>query len=147
MPATVVALSSRLLTVIADLLIADPTLAAAPLSGRIFKNLASKDATYPLVILDGVSGVNASTANWRTVGQNALFQVTVRGKGGTSTAVLEGILEAVIACLTAVERLVSNGIYIAGIEYARDVPRAPDTVNNVVYPQLLSEFRAIVRSA
>jgi hypothetical protein len=146
MPA-LVASSSRLLTVVADLLLAYPALVAAPLSGRVFKNLAPTTAIYPLLILDGVSGVNASTANWRHVGQNALFQHTVRDKGGTSTTRIEGIMEDAIACLTAVDRLVSNGIYIAGIEYARDVPRAPDVVSNVVYPQLLSEFRAIVRPA
>jgi hypothetical protein len=146
MPAPVAA-SSRLLNAVAARLLADATLAAAPLSGRIYQNLAPPAAVYPLVILAGVTGVNASTANWGHVGQNATFQVTVRGKGGTSTDPLLPILEDIIASLSTVERLVSEGLYIAGIEYARDNPRAPDTISNVVYAQLLSEFRAIVRPA
>lgn len=142
MPAAVAA-SSRLLSAVATLLLDAPAVA----SGRVHQNLAPPSAVYPLVILDGVSGVNASTANWGHLGQNALVRVTVRGKGGTSTDALIPIMETIITRLTAVERLVSNGLYIAAIEYFRDIPRAPDTINNVVYAQLLSEFRALVRPA
>ena len=138
---TPVAASSRLLSAVATLLLAAPAVAGA----RVYKQLAPPSAVYPLVILDSGPSTNASTANWGHVGQDATVRSTVRGKGGTSTDGLESIMDTVISRLTAVERLVSNGLYIAGIEYARDIPRAPDTVNNVVYAQLLSEFRAIVR--
>jgi hypothetical protein len=146
MPA-LVASSSRLLTAVAGLLTADPSLSAAPLGGRVYKNVAPRSAVYPLVILDGVTAPNESTVNGHHVLQRATFQVTVRDKGGTSTDRIEGIAEDVLACLMAVERLVANGLFIAKFVWLREIPRAPGVENNVVYPQLLSEFRAEVRPA
>ena len=143
----VVASSNRLLTLVADLLLADASLSAAPLGGRIYLNVAPVTATYPVLILDGVSGIDLNTANGIHVMQNATFQVTVRGKGGTSTATLQTIMEDATAVLVGTVRYTASGIYVARIRRIREIPRPPDVENNVVYPQLVAEFYCEVASA
>ena len=135
-----IASSNRLLSVVADLLLADASLSAPPLSSRVYRSVAPVTATYPVLILDGVSGIDLNTANGIHVLQNSTFQVTVRGKGGTSTATLQTIMEDAAAVLVAVVRYTASGIYVARIRRIREIPRPPDVENNVVYPQLLSEF-------
>jgi hypothetical protein len=141
---SIVNTGSRLLSVVWGLLSTDPTLSASPLSGRIYKSIAPSTAVYPFVLIEGISNVDLNTLAGVHVKQTAAFQITVRGKGGTSTDSLEPIAEQVASVLVQVDRLVSNGIYVARIWRTREVPRPPDNVNNILYPQLLAEYESEV---
>jgi hypothetical protein len=128
------------LEAVQPILKADATLAAAPLSGRVYLDLAPRDAAYPLVILAGVSHMDFLTGNGDHESADVLFQVTVRDKGGTSKARIRPLAQAVYACLQGRELAVPGGVYAPKIRRQRVVQRGPDVVNDVVYPQIVQEF-------
>lgn len=122
------------------LLAADSTLAVAPLSGRIYHDLAPSNAVYPLVILTGVFQTDVLTGNGDHESADVLFQVTVRDRGGTSKAVIKPIAQTVYACLQGQGIANSGGVYAAKIRRLRVIPRGPDVEDGLVYPQIVQEF-------
>lgn len=130
----------EVMAAVETLLAADATLAATPLSGRIYQDVSPSNAAYPLVVLAAVSAVDDTTANATHVWANCLFQVTVRDKGGTSKAKILPLARAVCAALDGAT-IANSRIYAAKVRRTRVIPRGPDNINNVVYPQIVQEFR------
>ena len=129
----------ELLAAVEARLAADATLAAAPLSGRIYHDIAPRAAVYPLVVLAGVSAVDQRTMTGTHVYADCLFQVTVRDKGGTLKARIKPLAEAVCAALDGAT--IANGaVYVVKIRRTRVVQRGPDREGDVVYPQIVQEF-------
>lgn len=116
----------------------DAELQGAPLNGNIYPDVESGDA-YPVLIVIGVTGENTRTLNSQHVWRNCTIQITARDRGGTDKSLLVLIMRRVSIVLEGL-RIQRNGIYIGRLSEARERPRGPDLVNDVMYPQIVVEY-------
>lgn len=116
----------------------DPELLGAPLNGNIFQDI-DDGASYPCLVVMGVTGQATRTLNASHVWRDAEVQITARDKGGTDKSRLVLIMRRVSILLEG-KRIQRNGMYIGPISEVRERPRGPDLINDDLYPQIVIEY-------
>lgn len=132
---------SEVVDLIMDTLRDDAELSGVPLGGRIYPDIEPGDGPYPVLVVSGVTGETTRTLNSRHVWRDCTIQLTARDKGGTDKSQLVLVMRRVSIVLEG-KRIQSSGIYLSGISEARERPRGPDLVNDVLYPQIVVEYDA-----
>jgi hypothetical protein len=133
-------LMSEVIDLVISELNADTELAGAPLNQNIYPDVEPGDV-YPVLIVLGVTGEDTRTLNNTHVMRRCTIQITARDKGGTDKSQLVLIMRRVGIVLEG-KRLQSGGVYVGRISEARERPRGPDLVNDVLYPQIVVEYDA-----
>jgi hypothetical protein len=133
-------LMSEVVDLVISELNADAELQGAPLNGNIYPDIEPGDV-YPVLIVLGVTGENTRTLNDTHVLRRCTIQVTARDKGGTDKSQLVLIMRRVGIVLEG-KRIQRDGVYVGRLSEARERPRGPDLVNDVLYPQIIVEYDA-----
>lgn len=129
---------SEVVDLIIAALVDDAELQDAPLNANIYPDREPGDI-YPVLVVLGVTGETTRTLNGRHVWRDCTIQVTARDKGGTDKSQLVLIMRRVSIVLEGL-RIQQDGVYVGGISEARERPRGPDLVNDVLYPEIVVEY-------